>query len=376
MKEKKLLFLVSEDWYFWSHRVSLAQEAKKRGYKVIVATRVNRHGNQILDLGLHLIPIKMQRRSLNPLRELLAIKEIINIYRKEKPDIVHHVAIKPVLYGSIAAYIAGIRNIINAVTGLGYVFSSNSVKACLIRPFVTTGLAVLLNRKRSRLILQNKDDYYFFVRKRIINEDKICLIRGSGVDTHHFCRVSKASEVPVVILISRMSWQKGIGEFIEAARILKKEGLKARFVLVGDADPHNPAMIKPAQLKKWREEGVIEWLGYRDNTAELFSQSDVACLPSYREGLPKVLLEAAACGLPIVASDVAGCREIVRHQENGLLVPAKDAPALAKAIKHLIENPALRDKMGEQGRNLVIKEFAVEKVIDETIALYEELLSE
>lgn len=373
MEKKKLLFLVAEDWYFWSHRKDLAKEAQKKGYQVVVATRAGTYTRQIKDLDFSLIPLEINRRGLNPLKELATILQITRIYRREKPDIVHHVALKPVLYGSISAYLSGTRYVINAVTGLGYLSVSTGKKAYLIRFFVNAFLRFLFHQKNSRLILQNQDDYSFFIKKRIASKDKTHLIRGSGVDTLLFSPADRSNQFPVVTLASRMLWHKGVGEFVEAARILKRNGIKADFVLAGDTDTQNPAEISQLQLKSWHKEGIIRWLGHQDDVATLLANSDIACLPSYREGLPKFLLEAASCALPIVAADVPGCREIVRHQENGLLVPAKDAVRLAEAIKYLIENPDLSRKMGACGREIVIKQFSIKKIISETLSLYDPL---
>ena len=373
MKKPKILYLVTEDWYFWSHRLPIAKEAKKRGYEVLVATRVGMYEKRLSDLGFRVIPLKMQRGSINLWKELIALKEIINIYCKEKPDIVHHIAMKPVLHGSIAAFFTKVPHVINAITGMGYIFTSKDFKARLMQPLIDIFFSLLLNRKRSYLILQNRDDMSSFIKNKIIDSNKVRLIRGSGVDTTLF-KPADNNKTAVVVLASRMLWDKGIGEFVKAAKILKDSGLKSRFMIMGDTDQHNSAMIRPEQLKMWNKEGAVEWLGYRDNIIELLSQSSIACLPSYREGLPKFLLEAAACGLPIVTTDVPGCREIVQDGENGLLVPARNVTALAEALKRLIENPELCHKMGMRGREIVVKEFAVEKVVAKTMALYEELL--
>jgi glycosyltransferase involved in cell wall biosynthesis len=376
MKKIKILYLITEDWYFWSHRLPIAQEAQRRGYEVLVATRVGLYEKRLTNLGFRVIPLKTQRGSINLWKELVALKQIISVYLKEKPDIVHHVAMKPVLQGTIAASIAKTPYVVNAITGMGYIFTSDDLKARFIKPLVNLGLKFLLNRKKLLLILQNKDDMSFFIAKGI-DSNRMRLIKGSGVDTMCFqpCLDNK-KETPVVVLIGRMLWDKGVREFVEAAMILKNEGIKGRFILIGDTDPHNSAMISPAQLKKWSREGFVEWLGHRHDIAELLSQSSIACLPSYREGLPKFLLEAASCGLPIVAADVPGCRDIVRDGENGLLVPVKDAAKLANALKQLIENPELCHKMGIRGREIVIKYFAVENVVSQTMKLYKELLQQ
>lgn len=374
MKRPKLLYLVTEDWYFCSHRLPIAREAQIQGYEVLVATRVDRHGEQIIREGFKLIPLQMQRRSTNFWRELAAIIQIIGIYRREKPDIVHHVAMKPVLYGSLAARLTGVPYVVNALAGMGYVFISKQLKAQLLRPPIRAAFRLLLNRVCSRLILQNQDDSAMFIHSRLVRKERIRLIRGSGVDTDMYHPVLEPSGSPVVVLASRMLWDKGIDEFVAAAKILQARGVDASFVLAGDTDPHNPAAISAEQLAAWHAEGAVSWWGRRDDMPVVLAQSHIVCLPSYREGLPKALLEAASSGRPIVTTDTNGCREVVRHGENGFLVPVKSTLDLADALQRLIENPELRQKMGTRGREIVVIEFAVGRVIAETMSVYEELL--
>lgn len=376
MSRPKLLYFIAEDWYFCSHRLPLALAAQDAGYDVAVVTRVNEHGGAIRRAGLRLIPFNFSRQSMNLLSELTVLVRLIVLYRKEKPDLVHHVAMKPVLYGSLAARFSGVPHVVNALAGMGYVFSSDQPTARLLRPAIGKAFKVLLSSGRSRLILQNKDDCAMFVRKRFINGERIRLIRGSGVDTAVFSPTPELAGIPLVMLASRMLWDKGIKEFVEAARQIKTRGIVARFVLVGDTDPHNPSAIPNEQLIAWQEEEVIGWWGRRDDMPAVLAQAHIVCLPSYREGLPKVLLEAASCGRPIVATDTPGCREVVRNGENGLLVPVRSTVELADAIQNMIENPELRQKMGARGREIVVSEFAIEKVISETMTVYKELLKQ
>ena len=374
---KKILFLVTEDWYFCSHRLPLAIAAREAGYDVCVATRVQAHGDRIRGAGLTLLPISMRRRSKNPFSELKAIFELVNIYRREKPDVVHHVALKPVLYGSIAAWLVNVAVSVNAIAGLGFVFSSQSKRAELLQPVIRTLFRWLLNRDQSYVILQNPDDAQMLVEAGILGRDRVVLIRGSGVDLQQFNFEPEpiSGNRPVVMLVSRMLWDKGVGEFVAAAKILQNSGVRADFVLVGEGDSDNPACISTAHLEQWRDEGVVEWWGRLGDISEVLGQANIVCLPSYREGLPKVLLEAASKGRAIVATDVPGCREVVRQGENGVLVPARDPEALAKAIENLIKNVELRESMGKRGRKIAEAEFSVDKVVDQTLALYQELLN-
>ena len=373
----KLLFFVTEDWYFCSHRLPIARAARDAGFEVVVATRVNAHADCIVQEGFRLIPLQMRRRSKNPLRELAAVLEIIHIYRRERPDLVHHVALKPVLYGALAARFAGVPAVVNALAGLGYVFSSSQSRARIIKLFVRAAFRALLNRQNSVILLQNPDDRRMLIESKTILPERTTLIRGSGVDIQRFRQTPEPSDGPVMVtLVARMLRDKGILEFVEASRLLGQQGVHFRAVLVGTPDPDNPTSIRVSQLEAWQTKRLVEWWGQNDDIPSVWAQSHIAVLPSYREGLPKTLLETAACGRPIIASDVPGCREIVQHEKNGLLVPVKDARALADAICRLIENPDLRKKMGQEGRKLVEKEFAESIVVMQTLNLYQSLLEE
>lgn len=370
---KKLLFLVTEDWYFCSHRLPPARAAREAGYEIVVATRVENRGAEIEAEGFKLIPIGLRRRSRNPLRELAAIAEIVRIYWREQPDITHHVAIKPVLYGSLAAMLVRRPAIVNALAGMGFLFTSSSRHAAVLRAVVSRVFRILLNAGRNVLILQNPDDQALLVSGGLVAPSRVRLIRGSGVDIQRFSPMPEPGGTPVVMLASRMLWDKGVGEFVDAAGLLRARGRAARLVLVGDGDADNPASIAQTQLKAWHDSGVVECWGRCDDMPAAFAQAHIVCLPSYREGLPKVLLEAAACARPLVATDAPGCREIVRHGENGFLVPLRDAAGLADAIEKLLSEPALRLKMGAKSRQMVEAEFSETQVARQTLAVYREL---
>ena len=370
---KKLLFLVTEDWYFCSHRLPPARAAQAAGYDIVVATRVGSRGADISAEGFKLIPIDLQRRSRNPFRELTAIAQIVKIYLQERPDVVHHVALKPVLYGSLAACLVRGPAVVNALAGMGFLFSSSSRLASVLRAVVSRFFSVLLNAGRNLLILQNPDDETMLVEGGLVAAKRVRLIRGSGVDIQRFASSPEAETTPVVMLPSRMLWDKGVGEFVEAAQLMRTRGSAARFVLVGNGDPDNPASISEGQLKVWHDSGVVESWGHCGDMPATLAQAHIVCLPSYREGLPKVLLEAAACGKPLIATDAPGCREIVRHGENGLLVPLRDAAGLANAIECLLGDANLRHVMGQNGRRIVELEFSEAKVAQQTLAVYREL---
>jgi glycosyltransferase involved in cell wall biosynthesis len=376
MSRPRLLYLVTEDWYFCSHRLPLAAAAREAGFDVSVATRVRDHADEIRRAGVEPIPIGLSRRSVNPCRELRSLAEIVRTYRAVKPDIVHHVALKPVIYGSVAARLAAVPSVVNALAGLGYVFSSRDRRARLVRPAVETLFRALLDRPASRLIVQNHDDLRFLVGEAVVDAGRATLIRGSGVDTSRYVPAPEPDSTPLVVLPARMLRDKGVVEFVGAAERLKADGAAARFALVGDPDPDNPASISEETLQRWSSSRAVEWWGWRDDMVTVFQQCHVVCLPSYREGLPKALIDAAACGRAIVTCDVPGCREVVRDGENGLLVPPRDSAALAAALRRLLEDPKLRRAMGERSRARAVAEFSVERVIEQTLGLYRELLAE
>ena len=368
-----LLYLVTEDWYFWSHRLPIARAARAAGWDVMVATRVAKHGERIRREGFRLVPIGLRRRSLAPWPEAAAIAELARLYRRERPDLVHHVAMKPALYGSLAAALTGVPAVVNALAGMGYVFTSSEVKARLLRPLIRTAFRWLLDRPNSRLILQNPDDIAAMT-KGTVTAERVALIRGSGVDTQIFRPREEPGGTPVAVMVSRMLWHKGAGELVEAARLLRRRGVPLRVVLVGPPDPDNPASIPERQLRDWDASGDVAWWGERSDIAEIWAKGQIAVLPSHREGLPKSLLEAAACGRPMIAADVSGCREIVRDGLTGLLVPPRDPESLADALERLARDPGLRRRLGAAARDLVERELSEEAVVAQTLALYRSLV--
>lgn len=372
----RLLFVVTEDWYFASHRLPLARAARDAGYEVAVAARVDRHGDLIRREGIELIELRRLRRSsLNPLRELAAVFELLIVVRRWRPHLMHLVALKPVLYGAVASRLAGRIARVNALAGLGFVFLADRPLARALRPLVTRALRWTLGGARAATIVQNPDDRELLVGQGLVDPSHVRLIRGSGVDLTRFVPCTPTQEPPIVLLMSRMLWDKGVAEFVAAARALKARGSAARFVLAGDPDTENPAAIALAQLAQWQAEGVVEWWGHRDDAPTVLAQAHLVVLPSYREGLPKVLLEAAACGRPMVATDVPGCREVVEDGVTGVLVPPREAAPLAEAIAALLVDPVRCERMGHAARALAEREFGLPAVIDSTLAVYRELLA-
>jgi glycosyltransferase involved in cell wall biosynthesis len=376
VRGRKLMFLVTEDWYFVSHRLELAIAARQAGYDVVVATRVDQHGKRITDAGFTLRPVAFNRGGLNPLKELRTLMHLVRLYRREAPDIVHHVALKPVIYGSLAARMAGTRGVVNALGGLGYVFSSIGLRAKMLHRVIKPMLRFALEGNNTRLIVQNSDDRDRLVSGGLANASSISLIRGAGVDPNAYRQVGAASEMPLVILPARLLREKGVGEFVEAARLLRAEGIKARFALVGKPDLANPGSVSQPEIDAWVGEGAVEFWGWQEDMPSVFAQAQIVCLPTYYgEGLPKSLLEAAASGCAIVATDIPGCRELVRQGMTGWLVPPQDTQALATALQQAIEQPDLRQKYGASARVLVAADFSMRRVARETIAVYDQLLA-
>lgn len=373
-RKPRLLFVATEDWYFHLHFLSWGRAARDKGFDVVVAARVNTHREQIEKEGFKLIPIPFIRRSKNVLHELLTLYEIMKIYRRERPDIVLNIGIKPVLYGTWASKLARIPIVINLLAGITEKFHENEWISSLIRHMVNLAYRWGYKGVNPHTIFQNPADIKIFLDCGIAQEENVHLIRGCGVDTNRFNASPEPQGTPIVLLASRMIWEKGVGEFVEAARILQRERTNCRMVLVGDCDPDSTGSVPKATLEEWNTERVIEWWGPIKNMPDIFSQIHIVCLPSYHEGAPMVLLEGASCGRPIVTTDVPGCRQIVKNNEGGLSVPIKNPEALAKAIKTLVESKDLREKMGKRGRQIILEEFSVEIVIDQTIALYEKLM--
>jgi glycosyltransferase involved in cell wall biosynthesis len=372
----KILFVVPDDWYFWSHRRPIASAALQNGYNVFVAARVDAFGEKIIEAGFRLIPLCLDRSSYSLFHELRTISELRNIYRREKPDIVHHIALKPILYGSMAALGNSRMQVINAFAGLGYLVSSQSFKAQALKRVLWKMFRFLLNRPNSFLLLQNREDRDLLVAEIGVPQERTTIIRGSGVDVNEFQAKAESPGIPIVLLSSRMLWIKGVSDFVEAAKLLREKGMNARFVLAGDTDPGSPGAIPREKLQEWQNAGPVEWWGHQQSMSRMLQESAVVCLPSHGgEGVPKALIEAAASERAIVATDVPGCRDIVRHGTNGLLVPPKNPAALADAIALLLNDAPLRAAMGRRGREIAVNEFSEEQVIQQTLALYDQLLS-
>lgn len=370
----KILFFANTEWYLYNFRLPLARYLRDHGHEVVMLSPPGPYVAKLQAAGFRTLTIPMQRRSLNPLRELALLSRIRRLYIQERPDLVHHFTLKCVILGALAARLAGIAACVNSVDGMGYIFTSTDLLARLLRPSVCILLRLALNSRYSRLIVQNPDDQQEFLAQRLIRPEHIRLIRGVGVDTERFQPHLRPPGPFRVLLAARLLWDKGVGEYAEAARLLHNTGLPIELRLAGAPDPGNPASVPPDTLADWQRQGVLTLLGHVDDMPTLLAETDIVALPtSYREGIPCSLLEAAACGLPIITTDAPGCREIVQHEVNGLLIPIKDAPALAAALRRLCQEPATRQRMGHASRAKALAEFDERLVFEQTLAVYEEL---
>jgi glycosyltransferase involved in cell wall biosynthesis len=374
--KKKILYVDNRSQYFVTHRLPLAMAVRDRLAEVHVTTLSRREEDLELiaskGLVFHKLPHNSNGRSV--VKPLLLGFELATLFKRLKPDLVHIFTLKAMCVGGLAFLGVDKSAVLMTVTGLGYAFTSRTIKARLLGTAVSAIMPPLFKRAGDDFIFQNQDDLTVFHDQFRIARERLHLIRGSGVDIRNYPVLAEKPTVPTIILVSRMLRDKGVTEFVEAARSLKLEGIQARFLLVGDPDAENPAGIPASELLEWHDSGVVEWQRYCSDIRTLFSDAHIVCLPSYREGIPKVLMEAAACGRPIVTTDAPGCREVVRHQENGLLVPPRDGHALASALRTLIRDSELRLSMGRNGRSLAENEFSLERVIKENFKLYERIL--
>ncbi len=370
MSRPTLLYLVTEDWFFWSHRLPIARAARDAGFRVVVAAREDGHGDRIRGEGFALAPIRLRRTSVDPLAELAAIRDLVAIYRRERPTIVHQVAIKPVVYGTYAARRAGVPAIINALDGLGFVYGSARLSARLLRPPVGLLLRWALNRPNVHVHLQNEDDRATLERAGALHHPRVAIIRGAGIDLDHFAPMPEPDGPFTVAMAARMIHEKGIGDLVEAARRVTRSGTPVRVVLAGAPDPGNPTSISETELRAWVAEGLVEWWGHQADVRPVWAAAHVAALPSSGEGLPKALLEAASCGRPLLATDVAGNREVVLPGRTGLRVPYRDVAALADALARFAQDPDARRRMGRDARAMVESAFSEDVVVRETLALY------
>jgi len=371
----KVILFANSDWYLFNFRLPLAEALRKTGVDVVLVSPPGSYSRRLMNEGFRWIPFDFSRKGINPFGEAIMIVRLIRLYRTERPDLCHHFTIKCVLYGAIAARLAGVKAIVSSLNGLGHLFTSETFRSFVLKTAIVPVYRFVLSR--SEVIFQNPDDLQRMRSDRLVTEGHCHLIRGSGVDLMRFCPAAEPATPPIRILfVARLLKDKGILDFCEAAMTLRAQGVLARFIVAGELDPGNPSSIDVKMLGRLKEKGVVEFLGQRDDMPTLMQSAHVVCLPSYYgEGVPRSLIEGAACGLPLVTCDAPGCREAVVDGENGILVPPRDPIALAAALRRLIVDPELRARMGHSSRVRAKERFSQATVIKETIGVYQAALS-
>lgn len=371
MVSRRLLIITTNDWFFISHRMVIAKEAVRQGWDVHVACNDTGRSVEIVSEGMQFIPFSFSPSGLNLLNEYVTLRRFRKLYKKVKPDVVHLITLKPVVYGSLAAKYLKINRVVCAVSGMGYVFINK--KMGLVRGTILKLMKSGFNSSNVSVILQNNDDKEGLVNKNVIGDKaSVHLIKGSGVDLDMFSYspLPKGDKIKI-LFSSRMLWDKGVRELREASDILKeKYKNNIQFVLLGMADEGNKACVSESYMREWEDEDYVVWVGYHTNVQDYYRDSHIAVLPSYREGLPKALIEACATGRPIVTTDAVGCRDCVDEGINGLKVPVKDGLALANALERLVNDRSLMEKMGKAGRSKAEIEFDVKDVVKKHMEIY------
>lgn len=371
----KMLFLYADDAYFWRNRLGLAREVRNLGIEVVLMTPVSNFRFEIEREGIHVIPWNLSRRSINPLRELRSFLQVLRVYRHERPDFVQHETLKAIAHGGIVARLLDHIPSVNVICGLGSIFTRSTVLMRLLRAIMLRTFPFVFGNRSCRVVCMNDGNRELLVRNAVVRPEQVSVIPGVGVCTEKFSEQPEPTGVPIVLLPSRMLWEKGVAEFAAAAKELREQGISARFVLAGPLDLDNPGFVSEAQLREWERTGSVEWWGHCNDMPSVYAKSAIVCLPSsYGEGLPNVLTEAGACGRAVIASDVPGCREVVRHEANGLLVPPRDPAALGAAIRKLLDDSALRRRFGSTGRQRAVREFSSATIIASTLDLYSVVL--
>jgi glycosyltransferase involved in cell wall biosynthesis len=380
MITQKIILVANTDWYLYNFRLALAHFLRSQEFEVVLVSPPGRYALALQQAGFRWIEWKVGRQSLAPWAEAAALLQLARLYRQEKPALVHHHTIKPVLYGSLAARLAHIPAVVNSITGRGYVFVGEDRKARLLRRLAGPLYRLAFSFPNCAVIFENDIDRQYFIRGGLLQAGRARLIEGVGVDIARFSPAPEPEGIPVVVLPARMLWDKGAGVLVEAARLLHAGTLpnerKLRVALVGVPDPGNPDSIGEDTLRGWKAEGAVEWWGWQEDMSTVYSRCHIVTLPTvYGEGVPTALLEAAACGKPLVATDAPGCRDVVHHESNGLLVPPNDPAALAAALRRLVDDPDLRGRMGVASRQLVLEKFTTEQVNAATLQVYRMILN-
>jgi glycosyltransferase involved in cell wall biosynthesis len=373
----KFAFFANTDWYLYNFRLSTARRLRAEGHEVVMISPPGEFGARFAEHGFRWVTLSMDRASLNPAREAFTLRELARVLADEHPDLLHNFTLKCAVYGSLAARVAHVQTVVNAVAGLGYVFTSHSAKARVLRPILKTLLRVALGGRNSLLVLQNPDDADAFVEANLLAPHKIRVIRSSGVDTTRFRPLRRRPHERLrVLMAARLLWEKGVQEFVDASSMLRGLGRDVEFVIAGQPDRGNPHSVDAGQMQAWVNEGLVSWLGHVDDMPTLLNSVDVMALPSYyREGVPKCLIEGAACGLALITTDRPGCKEVVSQDGiDGLRVEVRNAADLARKILRLDDDRELLVQLGMSARQKALANFDERRVIQQTVDVYDELL--
>jgi glycosyltransferase involved in cell wall biosynthesis len=371
----RVALIANTDWYLYNFRLSLVKALQEKDYDVILISPGGEYTSLLKEQGFKWYEWQVSRQSIVPWQELKSIRRLVHLYRQLKPDLVHHHTIKPVLYGGIAAHRAQVPAVVASITGRGYSFQGQGSRAQLLEQVVKPFYRCVLRIDNTQIIFENESDQQYFVHAGFANPEQCHLIESVGVDPELFYPVPEPDGPAVILLASRMLWDKGVGVLVEAARLLQQKGLEFKIELVGNPDPGNPTSISKKQLHAWEKENLLEWLGWQSDMQHIFAQCHIVVLPSFHEGVPTGLLEAAACGRPIVASDIPGCRTVVNDGKTGLLVPPRQPEPLAAALECLILDPDLRGRMGKAGRERILRHFTQQQINKKTLEVYRLALS-
>jgi len=376
---KNVMFLLSTDWAYYSHRFELTRRLLKKGYRVTIGTKYVNYRKVIESAGLYTAHVPYERSLKNPIADSFAVLRIVHLVAKTKPQIVHTVALKPILTSILAVVIFKKVKFVHAFAGMGHLFSSNDSSAKIMRKFVVAFLKFITNRENCWILVQNNDDKELVSKLGFADSSRVRVIGGSGIDTEMYKPipgvVDTSSQTSVVVLPARMVLNKGIVEYVEAARIVLSRRADVKFVLAGALDYDSVGAVTKKQLDQWQKEGIVEWVGHVNDVHDIYKEAAIVCLPSYREGLPRALLEAASYGKALISTDVPGCREICLDECTGLLVKERDVSTLVTAIERLLDDKTLIDKYGQSARAYVVEKFSIDSIVDQTDSFYKSILT-
>lgn len=366
----KIILVANTDWYLYNYVFPLAKKLISQSHKVLLISPKGNYADKFKHHSIQWKQLILSRRGFNPIHELRSLIQLSKLYKMEMPELVHHFTAKCVLFGSLAARLNSVKKIVNTLPGKGILFSEKNVFLALF--WRICKLLFRISLKKSKVIFQNQSDLNYFTENKITNKLKCYLIPGSGVSIENFYLTPIPNGIPLIVLPGRMLWAKGAAEFVKAAEIIKSKGVEVRFALVGKIEINHPSAIRPEIIKDWEKNGYIEWWGWQTNMVSVYHQSTIVCLPStYGEGLPKSLIEAAACGRPLVATDIPGCRPVIKNGVNGHLVPRGDADTLARVLIEMLGDRELLELMGAASRKIAERDFSVEKITDSIIEIYD-----